>query len=72
MGVPCCDVLLSYEFYSNNYKLKNPCFDLKTYHIHNTNIRNYTILHKINNEKYMKVKHSNLETDFTINDYIIF
>ena len=46
MGVPCCDVLLSYEFYSNNYKLKNPCFDLKTYHIHNTNIRNYTILHK--------------------------
>jgi hypothetical protein len=72
MGVPCCDVLLSYEFHKDNYKLKNPCLDLKTYHVHNTNIRNYTILHKIDNEKYMKVIHTNLDTDFTINDYIIF
>jgi len=60
MGKPNCDVLLANEL-SRYYKIKNPSYDLKTYHVHNTNIRNYNISEKIDG-KYLKIKISNLKT----------
>lgn len=71
MGKPFCDVLLSYEL-SKFYLLKNPSLDLKTYHIHNINVRNYDISQKLNG-KYLKVKISTLndKTNYEKN-YIYF
>ena len=70
MGQICCDVKLSLEFYNNGYKLKNPCLDLKTYHIHLTEIRNYLAVLTLKKEKedIMKVKFSSLDTPFDEND----
>jgi hypothetical protein len=69
MGQTCCDVKLSLEFYNNEYKLKNPCLDLKTYHIHLTEIRNYySILMYKEKADIMKVKFSSLDTPFNEND----
>ena len=70
MGETCCDVKLSLEFYNNGYKLKNPCLDLKTYHIHLTEIRNYfaTLTLKKQKADIMKVKFSSLDTPFDEND----
>ena len=59
MGKPNCDVLLANEL-SRYYKIKNPSNDLKTYHVHNTNIRNYNISEKIDG-KYLKVKITDLK-----------
>ena len=72
MGVPCCDYKLTYEFYKNNYKLKNPSVDLKTYHIHITNIRNFTVKDTLQSELFIKVKPSQLDSKFDENEYIIF
>ena len=70
MGETCCDVKLSLEFYNNGYKLKNPCLDLKTYHIHLTEIRNYFAILTLKKQKadIMKVKFSSLDTPFDEND----
>ena len=59
MGKPNCDVLLANEL-SQFYKMKNPSYDLKTYHVHNTNIRNYNISEKISG-KYLKIKITDLK-----------
>ena len=70
MGETCCDVRLSLEFYNNGYKLKNPSLDLKTYHIHLTEIRNYFAILTLKKQKadIMKVKFSSLDTPFDEND----
>jgi len=70
MGETCCDVRLSLEFHNNGYKLKNPCLDLKTYHIHLTEIRNYFAILTLKRQKadIMKVKFSSLDTQFNEND----
>jgi len=41
-GKPGCDNKISYIFSSNGYKCINVPFNIKTYHYHLTNIRNYT------------------------------
>jgi hypothetical protein len=71
MGSSCCDVKLAYDFYENKYLLKNPSIDLKTYHIHLSNIRNYSIFSTFNG-KMLKIKHSELNNIFSENDYHFF
>jgi hypothetical protein len=41
MGKYFCDGRIAFELKSNNYTLKNPSLDLKTYHLHISNVRNY-------------------------------
>lgn len=43
IGVPGCDNRLAYEANKAGYKIKNPSMDIKTYHLHITNLRNYNI-----------------------------
>lgn len=69
MGIGCCDVKLAHEFYLNKYLLKNPSIDLKTYHIHFSNIRNYNIFSNLKG-KMLKIKHSLLNNVFCLNDYV--
>jgi hypothetical protein len=40
LGVPGCDNRIAKEL-SRNYLVKNPSLNIKTYHIHNSNIRTY-------------------------------
>jgi hypothetical protein len=40
LGVPGCDNRVAYEL-SKNYLVRNPSFSIKTYHIHDSNVRNY-------------------------------
>lgn len=42
MGKMLCDGVLANQLTQRNYLLKNPIYDMKIYHIHLTNIRNYT------------------------------
>lgn len=41
MGKFLCDGVLANELHKNGYQLKNPMIDLKIYHLHLTNVRNY-------------------------------
>ena len=70
LGKPYCDFKLAYEFYKIGYKIKNASLDLKTYHIHNINIRNYNHSERIKGDKFLKIKYSKLNSEFSENDYI--
>lgn len=70
MGIPYCDFKLAADFYKNKYKLKNPVFDLKTYHIHLSGARNFTENDKVNSDIYLKLKQSKLDSNFSEDDYI--
>jgi len=41
MGIAGCDNRLAYDIQSHGYNVINPCHTIKTYHLHNSNIRNY-------------------------------
>ena len=41
MGKLGCDNRICYEFKNAGYKLENPCFLIRTHHLHNTQKRNY-------------------------------
>ena len=69
MGIGCCDVKLAYELHSNKYLLKNPSIDLKTYHIHFSNIRNYNVFSNLKG-KMLKIRHSSLDNVFCSNDLL--
>lgn len=71
MGLPYCDFKLASDFFKNNFKLKNPMIDLKTYHIHLSGIRNFTDLDKVKSFLYLKLKQSKLDEIFNEKDYII-
>lgn len=43
LGKLACDNRIAYEFYNENYKLYNPYVLIKTYHNHESNVRNYTL-----------------------------
>lgn len=43
MGFRGCDNRLAYEFEHAGYKILNPSLTIKTYHLHNTGIRNYNM-----------------------------
>jgi len=70
LGKPYCDFKLAYELYKIGYTIKNPSLTLKTYHIHNINIRNYNDSEKINGDKFLKIKHSELESEHSESNYI--
>ena len=50
-----CDNRIAYIFYDNGYNVINNTTNIKTYHLHNTQIRDYngkdTIYTKINKDK---------------------
>ena len=46
IGVPGCDNRLAYEINKAGYRIKNPSLDIKTYHLHISNLRNYDIKHR--------------------------
>jgi hypothetical protein len=69
MGIGACDVRLAMEVYEKGYKLKNPSFDLKTYHIHCTNIR-YWLTEGNAPGSCLKIKHSKLNDTFSKDNYI--
>ena len=41
-GKPGCDNRIAYEFHNMNYDLINCPYDIKIYHLHQSDIRNYT------------------------------
>lgn len=42
LGLAGCDNSIAHLLEKSGYEVKNPSLSLKTYHLHNTNIRNYT------------------------------
>ncbi len=48
IGVPGCDNRLAYEANKAGYKVRNPSLDIKTYHLHISNLRNYDAKHRTN------------------------
>jgi len=42
LGVRGCDNRIAHEFHAAGYMVSNPSKTIKTYHVHNSNIRNYT------------------------------
>lgn len=42
LGFPGCDNKFAYEVDSLGMKIYNPAMDIKTYHLHNSNVRNYS------------------------------
>lgn len=45
MGIPGCDNRIAYELLQMYGDIINPCLDIKTYHLHNSAIRTYTVGH---------------------------
>lgn len=41
LGIAGCDNRIAYLFEQRGYKLTNPCYSIKSYHLHNSNVRNY-------------------------------
>jgi hypothetical protein len=41
MGFGGCDNRLAHDIQAHGYNVINPCHTIKTYHLHNSNIRNY-------------------------------
>jgi hypothetical protein len=42
LGIRGCDNRIVYEFLNSGYKVSNPSRSIKSYHVHNSGIRNYT------------------------------
>lgn len=41
LGIAGCDNRIAYLLEQSGYKLTNPCYSIKSYHLHNSNVRNY-------------------------------
>ena len=54
LGIPGCDNRLAHEAKESGYRLNNPARDLKIYHLHSSNERNYTERDRID-EPYLNV-----------------
>lgn len=46
-GVPGCDNRFCFLLHTAGYRLCNPCFDIKIYHIHNSGVRHYSQAQRI-------------------------
>jgi hypothetical protein len=55
LGKPGCDNVVIYKFYEREYMIYNEPFNVKTYHYHSTQIRNYTALDAVP-APYMRVE----------------
>lgn len=69
MGIGSCDVRLAREMDDNKWLLKNPSLDLKTYHLHCTNIR-YWLTAGNAPGKCLKIKNSKLDGVYSKDDYV--
>jgi hypothetical protein len=49
LGIMGCDNRIAYEIQKASYEITNPCLSIKTWHLHNTNHRNYNA--SVRNEK---------------------
>ena len=47
LGYPRCDQCIAYEIKKAGYILHNPSRQIKTYHLHNSKIRNYSFKQRI-------------------------
>lgn len=47
LGTCGCDNAIAYKFFAGGYNVINPSKTLKTYHLHNSNIRTYDTNHKV-------------------------
>lgn len=43
LGIRGCDNRIAYEFEKSGYAVSNPSKSIKTYHVHNSGVRNYTM-----------------------------
>lgn len=43
LGIRGCDNRIAYEFQKSGYAVSNPAKSIKTYHVHNSMVRNYTM-----------------------------
>jgi hypothetical protein len=43
LGIRGCDNRIAHEFEKAGYKVSNPSQSIKTYHVHNSGVRNYTM-----------------------------
>lgn len=59
LGTSACEKFLN-EILKYNIKLKNPAFDIKAYHVHNSNIRNYKSEDQYPNYPFVFVKATKL------------
>ncbi len=55
LGRAGCDNAFAGEILRNRFFISNPCYNIKTYHIHNTNIRNYDKYDIILSRYYVKI-----------------
>jgi len=55
MGKPGCDNRFAYELSQAGYRVINPCNDIRTYHLHEVNIRSYKEADRIHGS-YLPVK----------------
>jgi hypothetical protein len=43
LGIRGCDNKIAYQFGQSGYRVRNPSKSIKTYHVHNSQVRNYTM-----------------------------
>jgi hypothetical protein len=53
LGIPGCDNRIAYEL-AKNYNVVNPSYSIKTYHYHESNVRNYNPNNRLNGD-YLQV-----------------
>ena len=68
MGKQHCDGILANELHVNGYILKNPLYDMKIYHLHISNVRNYTFAKDMIYGQRRGVKFTKNDGFFTIDD----
>lgn len=59
LGTRGCDNRIAYEFHKAGYAVSNPSRSIKTYHVHNSGIRNYTFADVVP-EPYLTIPPSSL------------
>ncbi len=55
LGMPGCDNRITSDVLRMKFLISNPALSIKSYHIHNTNIRNYTMANKIPSDVYVLI-----------------
>lgn len=75
LGIRGCDGRLAYELKQAGYQVLNPSFSIKTYHVHQSQERNYEL--SISNNKvipgpYLKVYHRNIHNFLQTFSYFLF
>ena len=68
MGKQHCDGILANELHMNGYILKNPVHDVKIYHLHISNVRNYTYQHDMVYGQRRGVKFTKNDNVYTLDD----